>query len=538
MGVRPIIPSNLRKPGTYAIFDTTSGAKGLTPINRLVALNGNQILSAAWAATTAYVVGDRVRASGNLYRATVAGTSSSTAPSHTSGTAVDGTVTWLYEQAQPIAVVATPYLMFSEADGEAYFGRGSELALMIRHAFRAANKARARGDGPPQIWAVASADPAGTRGTRTLTVTASSALSGDIVLRVDGFEIRVGVAVGEAQNTIASNIKSVLEGRTQDLPWTSSVATNVVTMRANQSGVNTNAGTVVVVSAPSGVTVTAAVGVTGTGSYDITAALDGIRDRRYNGVAIANHLAADITDLKAYADQQHDPALKYWVQTYLAETGTLTTATTLATGANDFRVNVISAEDFPSLPGEIAAQFAVTVESKGYAAANLDDTEFDLPLPQFPASLPTNTEIEVALAAGTTQLTANDEQDQAKVIRWVTTKTVENGAPFENLLDGSNPRAMYYGAVQIDISQRRVLHPAQGDPPPRDEQTRRLVESVTKNTLRDLEDARVYHNVEDHLDELVVELDPIVSGRINTQVPATVVPNLHQLAVRHVLIVE
>jgi hypothetical protein len=48
----------------------------------------------AWAALTAYSIGDRVGRQGRMYQATVAGTSSSTAPSHTSGTAVDGTVTW------------------------------------------------------------------------------------------------------------------------------------------------------------------------------------------------------------------------------------------------------------------------------------------------------------------------------------------------------------------------------------------------------------------------------------------------------------
>lgn len=54
-----------------------------------------------WFAATAYAVGAivAVRATGYVYECTVAGTSSSTAPSHTSGTATDGTVTWKYRQA-------------------------------------------------------------------------------------------------------------------------------------------------------------------------------------------------------------------------------------------------------------------------------------------------------------------------------------------------------------------------------------------------------------------------------------------------------
>jgi hypothetical protein len=50
----------------------------------------------AWVASTAYTVNQVVNANGKVYKCTVAGTSGTTAPSHTSGTATDGTVTWSY----------------------------------------------------------------------------------------------------------------------------------------------------------------------------------------------------------------------------------------------------------------------------------------------------------------------------------------------------------------------------------------------------------------------------------------------------------
>lgn len=59
-------------------------------------INGNMIINMPWQASTIYRVGDRVVYNSKMFECTVAGTSSSTAPSHSSGTATDGTVTWLY----------------------------------------------------------------------------------------------------------------------------------------------------------------------------------------------------------------------------------------------------------------------------------------------------------------------------------------------------------------------------------------------------------------------------------------------------------
>ncbi|MGG0483040.1 right-handed parallel beta-helix repeat-containing protein [Priestia aryabhattai] len=51
----------------------------------------------AWVASIAYVVDDVVISNGKRYVCTISGTSGTTGPSHTSGTTVDGTVTWQYE---------------------------------------------------------------------------------------------------------------------------------------------------------------------------------------------------------------------------------------------------------------------------------------------------------------------------------------------------------------------------------------------------------------------------------------------------------
>lgn len=59
-------------------------------------VSGGWAANTAWAAATAYALGAEVYAGTQVYRATTAGTSGGTAPAHTTGSAADGGVTWLY----------------------------------------------------------------------------------------------------------------------------------------------------------------------------------------------------------------------------------------------------------------------------------------------------------------------------------------------------------------------------------------------------------------------------------------------------------
>lgn len=61
----------------------------------IVCVSGG-VLAQAWAASTAYAVGVQRDAGGRIYTCTTAGTSGTVAPTHTSGSATDGTVVWLY----------------------------------------------------------------------------------------------------------------------------------------------------------------------------------------------------------------------------------------------------------------------------------------------------------------------------------------------------------------------------------------------------------------------------------------------------------
>lgn len=76
--------------GYYSIFDnagSTCHEQGLLSVS----------VGSAWAATTAYTVGQRVSNGGNVYNCTTAGTSAgSGGPTGTGGSITDGSVVWAY----------------------------------------------------------------------------------------------------------------------------------------------------------------------------------------------------------------------------------------------------------------------------------------------------------------------------------------------------------------------------------------------------------------------------------------------------------
>jgi flagellar hook protein FlgE len=100
------VPSAAPNDNTWTLSIRSPNATNGTPVGNLGSINvafGQD--SPDWAQSRAYAVGDTVRAaSGNIYRATVAGTSAATGtgPTHTTGTALDGGVlTWAFERAAP-----------------------------------------------------------------------------------------------------------------------------------------------------------------------------------------------------------------------------------------------------------------------------------------------------------------------------------------------------------------------------------------------------------------------------------------------------
>lgn len=127
---------------------------------------------------------------------------------------------------------ATPYLVSTTDQAKSLFGVGSMLARM-HAAYRLQ-------DPFGEVWCIALADAGGgTQATGTVTVTGPATGAGTVSLYIAGQLVSVAVASGDSANTIAAAINTAINAAT-DLPVTSTVSTNVVTLTCRWNGATGN----------------------------------------------------------------------------------------------------------------------------------------------------------------------------------------------------------------------------------------------------------------------------------------------------------
>lgn len=433
------------------------------------------------------------------------------------------------------ATTETPVQAMDAADGIAKAGQGSELALMVAKAFEQGDLNRQQRGGQPEVWICPIAPPAGVAAAQTMTVTVTTAVAGNLVVRIAGRTINVGVSAGDAQNTIAAALKNAIAAAIKDLPVTASVATNVVTCTHTHTGTTGNDVVYEVVSAPSGVTVASAQSVAGTGVIDISNALDAAVDRNYDAVAVSIHSATAVTDALSHLTAMWGYSQKFWRWLFIGDKASLGTAQGYATSADSEKILIPSCEACPNLPSEIATAAAVYAFGTERPNANYDGGELAL-YPPPAASAYTAAEIESALAGGVTPLKPTASGARLQVVRMITTKLTEGGVPFDALKDLAISRTLAYRATQYDIGfrtgfQQEVIDGALTNP---DATLLRRIRDMCVGIDRELGRLSYLRDVEDTIPQIQVEEASAPAGRVLVQAPCRVAGPLHQAAFHHV----
>lgn len=478
MTITHSIPTTTRKPGQFHEFDLTSSAAGLVPLSTSVLGFGVQLAGAT-------------------------------------------------------ATVDQVNEIFDEAQSDLLFVKGSEAALMARKALEVGKLLGFQ----PTIFIAGLTDPGGTAATFTFTVVGTADGGGDVVFRIAGRTLRAGVSDGDTETVVAVAMKAVIDEAQEAgiLPVSAAAVAGVVTCTALYTGVNGNDIEVSVedIGLTGLTSVTAADAVPGVGTVDPTTALANSLATFYEMKALANHTATDVTDGIAHLASAWAPAAKRWTFLFLGETGTLGVANTLSSAANSERFAIVSYEGSPSLPGEIAMATATAIAARSLPNYNWDGEE--LPLFQPIDSLVyTDTEIESALAAGSTPLAPNDNRSQTTIVRMITTKTLEGGSPFERAKDLATIRGLVFVTRQLDVVAVQKF----GKGVNKSARVIKRIRSEFYLTLKTLEAIGVVQNVDALFPQLIVENDAVVATRAVASIPESIIPNLHQLIMKHVLFVE
>jgi phage tail sheath gpL-like len=437
------------------------------------------------------------------------------------------------------ATAGTVYDMtgLTASDGDALFGQSSELALMHRESILCANTFQAG----PRVFCVPIAESAGVANVQTVTQVGTASADGNIIVRVAGRTFNVGVRSGDVQNTISTAIANELKKRAAELPVIVTVATNVVTLTHATKGVNGVDVKVTVDQQVTGCVCTVATSVAGTGATDHQPALDALSPRRYDGIVFANHASADITEILADIAVRWGASSKTWALYFVAEMGSIATATALAAAGNDKALQIASMEACLNTAGEMATAHAMMVFSRERINASYDGVKVPL-YPPAAATIYTPAEVETALAAGLTPFTAVFDstgaitQNMAKCERAVTSHTTSSGVPDDKVRDIGIPRTMYSVAVQIDIqAEARFGSAANPDGVRQSSATNAAIKRMWAAMARSYAADEVFDpdQVEADIAATVTEPDSVTAGRTNVALFYHYLGSQHQIVWQH-----
>lgn len=338
----------------------------------------------------------------------------------------------------------TPKLALSKNDVDALVQVGSEAARMAYLALR---------ESGVQLW-IACPAPAGgavaATATITITSTPTHAATGEWRYRIGGIALSGATSTTVTQNALATAINAAINART-DLPVTSTVLANVVTLTAKCAGIRGNQYILfqdttllpsTITSAIAGGAAVTGNGVrftSGAGTEDVTTLLSTISSTEYARIAFAQNDTSNLGIIETWLNNQAAWDVGILQNGVVALNTDLSAATTLATVTmNAERLQLLAMQNGESHPSEMAARWAAhrsTFEQIDPAASSQYDG-FALTgiAPQTQdADRWTRSEQDTLLNNGVTPVTTNDNGD-AVIIRSITTKCLTSAvADFRTL---------------------------------------------------------------------------------------------------------
>lgn len=435
-----------------------------------------------------------------------------------------------------------PTLVTSAADAATFFGAGSMLHGMAERLF-ANNRVT-------EAWFVAQDDDGtGIAATKTLTVTGTSTAAGTVYLYIAGRRLRVAIPAASDANAIAGLIDAAVTAAAGNLPVTSGVATNVVTLTAKNAGlegqsidVRLNYGADEFL--PAGVTsIAVANGVSGANNPDIDDVWPLLGEVQYDVMAVGyadKGAGSTFLKLDLELESRWGPLRTNDGVAFIGLSDTHANLITYGSAVNSKHVSVMGVTGSPTPPWAWAAAVAGIVARYGQAdpARPFQTLELLDVLAPAQADRYTLQEQDLLLKNGVATFQVNDD-GTVRAGRLISTyQTNAVGTPDVAFLDVTTHLTL--GFLRWDfrarIGAKYARHKVGGDDvrpaPGQAIITPRIAYGEALAIFRTWEEQGLVEDAEQFKAELVVERDATDPSRLNWYLPPNVVNALVVQAAR------
>lgn len=431
----------------------------------------------------------------------------------------------------------------SVQDAISRFGQGSELHRMYKR-LTAVNQVT-------PIYAVAVTESAGAAATLAITFATSAAANGTVRLWVGDEFVDTAITSGDTVTTIAGNVKASVNSK---LDWavTADNSAGVLTLTAKNLGSRGNwlRGNAVILG--SGVlttsSVTAVTFFTGGTTADTNAtALATVLPYRYYYIVSAAEDATQFGAAVTQVDSQAQPLNGNRQRVIAGSIDSSGNATTIATGRNSARAEVVWMQNSDWTPAELAANAAgiyaleeaplsFRCNFSGYGNDPVSSTLWKVPAPRS-GTAPTKSTLRSALNNGLTPIGVN-ANGSTYLVKRITTRSLSGSNPDYRIRDSHKVTVCdRYGddlqskfALQF-AGKKLADDPAQGQRVPgSDVATPRIVKAAVNKLTEDYGNLDLLQNVSAIQDDTIVIRETSPRTRMSCRIPLQTIDILDQLA--------
>jgi len=433
------------------------------------------------------------------------------------------------------ATALQPYLVSSATQAAQLFGAGSMLAHMVK-AWKANN-------GVTETWCVAMVeDGSGVAATRTLTWSGTATESGTISLYIGGRALRIAVADGDAATAVAAAVEAEIDAdgagdgyatastagavNTLTTKWKGATALDLDVRVNYRQGQALPAGIGLVIGA-------AAAGAVDPDVGDVVAALGS--DTSYTTIVMPYVDADNLDAIEAELQARWDPPRSIPGHLFVAETDSYANLVLWGTGRNSAFVTALACPSMPTPRWEVAAAAAAREALLSDPAVPRHDLPLAGVLPPAEASIHTWQERNTMLGSGlsTLKVVVGAVYAERMMTMW---QVNSQGFDDDTMADIEVVRTLaalsFSFRFRFAVKYAKAKLAADGTKfgPGQLVLTPSGARAECLALFRQWEDRGLVEDFKQFAEELVVEIDPDIAGRLNVLLPPNLINQLRVTA--------